>query len=218
MKRVVLILLAISLIMGCRAAEKGEKKVTPKREKPSVVEEEAPPKPTPEAKKILMIIAHKDFRDEEYKQPRDLFEEEGFDVTVASSSLEEAKGMLGMEVKPDILLDQVNVEDYDAIVFVGGSGASEYWDNSTAHTIAQKAVEANKILAAICIAPVTLANAGVLSGKKATVYSSRIGEIQAKGAKYEETDVIRDGNIITASGPQASRAFARAIVEALKES
>ena len=55
------------------------------------------------SKKILMIIAHQNFRDEELLIPKKLFENEGYEVIIASTSLEPAKGMLGAVVTPKIL-------------------------------------------------------------------------------------------------------------------
>jgi protease I len=168
------------------------------------------------AKKVAFIIANNGFRDEEFQVPSLVLEENGIDVIVVSLSLDEARGMLGTRVQPHILIDDVKVTNYDAIVFVGGVGSQEYWDNPTAHKIANEAIKHNKILAAICIAPITLANAGVLKGKKATVWSSEINRLKAKGAKYIKEPVVRDGNIITADGPTSASLFANKILEALK--
>jgi len=166
-------------------------------------------------KKAVMIIAEKNFRDEELFEPKKILEAEGVKVIVVSTSFNTARGMLGGKVKPDMLLSEIKVDDYDAIIFVGGSGASQYWNDSLAHNIAKEAVEKNKVLGAICIAPVTLANAGVLTGKKATVWPSERGKIEAKGAIYTGESVQIEGKIITAEGPQAARKFGEAIAKAL---
>lgn len=188
-----------------------------KKPGPALKVEEEKSMTTLSGKKVLMIIASKDFRDEEYLKPREILEREGIEVKVASSSLEEAQGMFGTQVKPDISLDEVNVADFEAIIFVGGVGASEYWDNSTAHKIVKETVVQNKVLAAICLAPVTLAKAGVLSGKKATVWSSEKGELEENGAEVVDQDVVVDGKIITGSGPQAAQEFGKMIVRVLAE-
>lgn len=168
-------------------------------------------------KKVLMIIASSNFRDEEYLIPHKILKSYGVDVITAASSLEISRGMLGAKVKPDILLAKAKVEDYEGIVFVGGNGSSEYWNDKIAHNIAQAAVAQDKILAAICIAPVTLANADVLIGKRATVFFSEVKRLKEKGANYTGADVEIDGNIITADGPQAAEKFAQAIIKLLKE-
>ncbi|WP_084222195.1 DJ-1/PfpI family protein [Thermodesulfobacterium hydrogeniphilum] len=167
-------------------------------------------------KKILMIIAFQNFRDEELLIPKKLFEKEGYQVVIASSSLKPAKGMLGALVTPQILIDQVNVDDYDAIVFVGGIGAQEYFHNPVAHKIAREAVVKGKVLGAICLAPRILAEAGVLKGKKATVWQSEGKALEEKGAIYTGKPVEIDGKIVTGAGPFAAEEFAKAILNLLK--
>ena len=165
----------------------------------------------------LLIIASSDFRDEEYREPATALARAMAGVVIASSSKDAAIGMSGSRVVPDLLLPEVDVSKYAAIVFIGGSGASEYFQDAAAHKIAQDAVEQDKLVCAICIAPSTLANAGVLKGKKATCFTSEKANLEAKGAKVVEKNVVRDGKIITADGPDSAAAFAKTICEALAE-
>ena len=167
-------------------------------------------------KKVLMVVASNQFRDEEYQKPRGILEAAGAAVTVASSSLKEATGMLGLKLKPDILLKDARMEQYDAVVFVGGMGATEYWENPTAHALAKKAYESGKVTSAICLAPMTLANAGLLKGKKATIWPDASAEFKTKGVIYTGSRVEQVGKIITGSGPEAADAFGNALLEALK--
>lgn len=167
-------------------------------------------------KRVAMIIAEDGFRDEELLQPKAILEKNGIEVKVASTSLVQAKGMLGAKIKPDILVNDIDVRDFDAIIFVGGIGASQYWDDPVAHQLAQNAFNQNHIVAAICIAPVTLAKAGILKGKRATVFSSEASELKQGGANYTARNVEKDGNIITASGPSAAGEFAEELVKVLK--
>lgn len=167
-------------------------------------------------KKAVMVIAEDRFRDEELAQPKEILEDSGIEVKVASTSLKEAKGVLGARVKPDILVRDINLKDFAAIIFIGGGGASQYWDDPLAHQLIRDAINDNKIVAAICIAPVTLAKAGILEGKRATVFSQGADELKAAGANYTGHPVEKDGNIITASGPAAAREFAQELVKAIK--
>jgi protease I len=168
-------------------------------------------------KKVLMIIAPENFRDEELLHTKEELERAGASITMASTKTAPARGMLGATVTPDIKLDQAKVDDYDAVVFVGGSGSSIYFNDSRALSIASEAFKKGKVMCAICIAPVTLANAGVLKGKQATVWDGNlISRIESKGAKYVAKPVVVDGKIITANGPAAAREFGRAIAKALK--
>lgn len=166
-------------------------------------------------KRVVMVIASSQFRDEEYFTPRKILETAGARVTVACSRLDEATGMLGGKVTPDILLNQINMADYNAVVFVGGMGATEYWDDPVAHALAKASVQAGKPTAAICLAPMTLANAGLLRGKKATIWKDAAVDFKAKGVEYTGSPVEKTGNLITASGPDAAEAFGALLVEAL---
>lgn len=167
-------------------------------------------------KKVLMVIASNQFRDEEYQKPRSILEGAGVKVTVASSTLQEATGMLGLKVKPDILLKEAKMSRYDAVVFVGGMGATEYWENPTAHALAKEAYQSGKLASAICLAPMTLANAGLLKGKKATIWPDAAKDFKTKGVLYTGSKVEQDGRIITGSGPDAAEAFGKALAKALQ--
>jgi protease I len=162
-----------------------------------------------------MVIAPDQFRDEEYQEPRKVLEEAGNEITVANSTGTESKGTLGLVVKPDIRLDQVKSEDYNAIIFVGGSGSSVYFENQIALDLAREFNSQEKIVAAICIAPTILVNAGILNGKKATCHSSVKNNISAV-TTYTGSPVERDGNIITGSGPESAKLFGEKILEALQ--
>jgi protease I len=166
-------------------------------------------------KKAVMIIAQEGFRDEELSEPSEILKRNGIEVKVASTSLAPAEGMMGAKVKPDILISNINAADFDAVVFIGGVGASQYWDDPIAHNLAKSAFNKNKIVAAICLAPVTLAKAGILKGKRATVWSTEKLQLRSFGANYTGLYLERDGNIITASGPTAASEFGNELVKAL---
>lgn len=173
-------------------------------------------------KKAALIIAFKDFQDEEYFIPKQVLKSGGSRITTVSSELGKALGTYGGEVNVDLTLDKLKVDDYDAIIFIGGSGTLKYTEDETCWKIAQESVQKEKILGAICVGPVILARAGILSGKKATVWSSPLDKsavkvLKEEGAIFEDTEIVQDENIITANGPQAARKFGETILRALGE-
>ncbi len=168
-------------------------------------------------KKVVLIIAPDKFRDEELDEPKKLLAGQGAKVVVASTTTKECKGMLGMKVKPDTTISKIKVDEFDAVVFIGGIGAKKFFDDKKAHALAKEAIEKKKVLGAICIAPSILANAGVLKDKKATAFKSEKDNLVAKGAKYQEKDVVTDGKIVTANGPKAARKFAQELIKKLRE-
>ncbi len=167
-------------------------------------------------KKVLMVIASANFRDEEYAVPRKALEDAGAQVTVACSTLKTARGKLGLEVKPDILIGDARENDYDGIVFVGGGGSKEYFDSPVAHKLAQSFYGRGKLTSAICIAPEILANAGLLDRKKATSFPSSESALTLKGAVFTGGGVECDGIIVTGSGPEAAAKFGEKLLEVLR--
>ncbi len=169
-------------------------------------------------KKALFIIASRDFRDEEYFIPRDFLEDAGIHTSVTSNKSGVAVGVYGNDVDVELKIEEVNFLEYSAVIFVGGIGALKYLDNERFYKVVRDVMASNILLAAICIAPLILANAGVLTSKKATVWSSledrkTIRMLEEKGAIYSNEGVVCDGNIITADGPAQATAFAEKIVE-----
>ena len=170
-----------------------------------------------EGKRVLFIIAHENFRDEELFDSMKVIKNAGGKVIICSTELSTAHGMKGGKIKPDISITDVNVSQYDAIIFIGGYGASIYFSNETALEIAKNAYQHDKIVGAICIAPCILAYSGILNGKNATVYPTEeyIDIIESNGANFINAPVVKDGKIITARNPSAANDFAKAIINAL---
>ncbi len=173
-------------------------------------------------KKAVIVIAFQGFQDFEYSETRRVLEEANIKTIIASSLKGEAQGKMGQKVKVDMIVDEIILEEFDTLVFIGGPGALEYVDDSSVHQLIQQAVNQGKILAAICIAPEILAKAGILKEKKATVWSSLIDRtpvefLENEGAEYVEKSVVIDGKIITGNGSAASTEFGQKIVEALRQ-
>lgn len=167
--------------------------------------------------KALMIIAHEQFRDEEYLEPKKVLAENGVEVTTASWEPGVAVGKLGAQAEVDIDISDVATKDYDAVIFVGGPGSKKYWDNPTAHRIARETIEYKKVLAGICSASITLARAGVLKDKRSTCYKGDLEELKKEGAIYTGNPVEQEGLIITADGPGSATDFGVRILEAIRE-
>lgn len=173
-----------------------------------------------DSKKVLMVVAQEGFRDEEFFEPRDVFEDAGLTITVASKTTDVATGALGGTVRPDVPIDKVIISEYDAIVISGGGGSRKLlWPDKKLQQLVADAFEHDKIVAAICVSPVVLARAGVLEGKKATVFKDpeSIKELKKGKANYEDADVIVTENIITARDPPSAEAFGEAVLEALEK-
>jgi protease I len=167
-------------------------------------------------KGIVFITAPEMFRDEEYYNPKQVFEDAGLQVITASTKTGELIGRFGFKTTSTLLIANVNPEDFNAIVYIGGCGASVFFKNPHALKLANDFFRQNKPTAAICIAGVILANAGILKDKKATVFIDGRKSLLENGAIYTGAPLEVDGNIITANGPETAEAFSKAILKMIE--
>src|SRR4051794_38279823 len=93
-------------------------------------------------------------------------------VTTASLAGKRVHGSHDIVVESDALLNDVSVDDFDALVLPGGPAAKILREDARAQTAIKRAAAAGKLLAALCAGPTALEVAGVLAGKRATVYPS----------------------------------------------
>lgn len=164
---------------------------------------------------VLMVVAQSQFRDEEFVEPRHALEDAGHRVVIASAAAGPCLGVNGSSVRATLGLAEVRADRFDGVVFIGGPGASAFFDDPHAHRVAVEFARAGKVLGAICVAPVILAAAGVLAGRRVTVFPSERDTLLARKALPQRQDVVIDGKVVTASGPKHAAAFGKALVEVL---
>jgi 4-methyl-5(b-hydroxyethyl)-thiazole monophosphate biosynthesis len=119
-----------------------------------------------------------------------------------------------VRVVPDTVIDTVRADDFDMLVLPGGQPGS---DNLNADLRVKELIKSfsrkNKLLGAICAAPIVLAGAGVIEGRRVTSYPTYKGKLG--NVVYEEKSVVSDGNVLTSRGAGTALTFGLAIVERL---
>jgi len=171
-----------------------------------------------DGKKVLIVIPHTQFRDEEFFEPRKILEDEGAQVVVASTTARMCRGMKGGAAEASIAIAEAKADDYAAIVLCGGSSVPEFfWNDKKLQELVAAMAAANKVVAAICLSTVVLAKAKLLAGREATVYflPQAIEELKQAGAKYVKETLLIHNNIIMAEGPLDSQRFGQAVRAAL---
>jgi protease I len=165
---------------------------------------------------VLIIISPEQFSEKELFTVKSELENAGHMTVLASISIGLCTSSRQSTITATQSLSEVRTADYDGVVFIGGRGSKTFFTNDDARRIAAEMSHANKIIAAICLAPVILANAGMLENKRATVAKTEVKTLKSKNAKYTGPGVMVDGNIITASGPGYSKKLAKAIIARLE--
>ncbi len=165
--------------------------------------------------KLLMVVAHERYRDEEFEVPARAFDDAGIEYDVATDRPGTCMGMLGAIMDVSMSITDAKADEYDGIVIVGGVGSQQYlWNHDELIALVREMNEKGKLVAAICLAPVVLALAGALRGRQATVFETplSVNTLRQHGATYQKIPVIVDDSAITASGPDAAAAFAEEII------
>src|SRR5688572_308137 len=123
-----------------------------------------------DGKKVLMVIPHTQFRDEELFEPRKILEEEGAKVVIASTTARACQSMKGEMIQAEIAYGDAKVDDFAAMVLCGGASVPEFfWNDKKLVELTAAMAAAGKVVAAICLSTVVLAKAKLLAGKEATV-------------------------------------------------
>lgn len=175
----------------------------------------------------ILIMSTDGFEDSELYSPRQSLLDAGVRVTLASPGAAPIRGTVynvetghapdsSETITPDMLIADVDVADYDALLLPGGVV------NPDKLRLDEKAIEvirafnsAGKPVAAICHGPWLLVEADVLRGRRATGWYSIRTDLKNAGATVEDKEVVVDGNLITSRMPTDIPAFTEALVAAL---
>lgn len=143
----------------------------------------------------------------------DILRRGGVDVeSVSLTGVERVVGAHDVPVITDSLFDNAEFGKGDILILPGGTPKIDDYPNLKG--LITKYVEQNKLVSAICAAPMVLGGMGLLQGRKATAYPGF--ESYLKGADVVEEPVVVDGKFITGRGPGFTMQFALKIVEILK--
>lgn len=169
----------------------------------------------------VLILATDGFEQVELFKPRQALLDAGVKVTLASDKTDPIQGMnhdeKGDTITPDILLDDVDTEDYTALLLPGGvANPDTLRMNDRAIEIIEEFADDEKLIAAICHAPWLLVEADVVDGRRMTSWPSVRTDLANAGADVVDEEVVIDGPFITSRNPDDIPAFNKAILEALQ--
>lgn len=147
----------------------------------------------------------------------DVLRRANIDIQTASIQKQEymVTGAHGIPVHADVLLNECNIEETEAVILPGGMpGTTHLAESAELGQFLDMCVEKSTIMAAICAAPMVFGKRGFLMGKEATCYPGF--EDHLKGATLSNRRVVQDGNFITSKGPGTALEFALFLVRVLK--
>ena len=162
-------------------------------------------------KDVLVPLAE-GFEEIEIATVVDVLRRAGLTVITAGLPSTIVKGSRGVKMMADRKFEDVNPNQFDAVVLVGGDpGYRNLNKSQRIHKIVRDFNNQGKLIAAICAAPTILAEAGLLHEKLATVYPG----LEKKIPRPRDKKVLVDGNILTSKAPGTAMEFSLKIVEIL---
>lgn len=161
--------------------------------------------------KNVLLLMFDNVEELEAIAPIDILRRAGANVVVASVAEKLfVKGRSNIEIKCDVLFNDVKEKSFDAVVVSGGAGVNDIVKNADLLKFINRHNQQNAIIGAICAAPVVLKQAGVLQGKQCTAHTSRVSELENCDISKP---VVCDGNIITSRGAGTAIEFALTLAE-----
>lgn len=172
-------------------------------------------------KKIAILVAN-GFEQVEMTKPRQALDDAGAETDLISPADKEVRGWnhteWGDSFRVDVLLDNADPSDYDALLLPGGvMNPDKLRMNPKAVEFVKHFVDEKKPIAAICHGPWTLIEAGAVKEHTLTSWPSLKTDIQNAGGKWVDEEVVTDDGIVTSRKPDDIPAFNKKMIEAFAE-
>jgi protease I len=166
--------------------------------------------------KRIAILVDNIYQDQEVWYPYFRFKEAGAQVvTVAAKAGETYTSKHGYPITSDVTYDSVRAADFDGVIVPGGYAPDIIRRHSAANRFVHDMDKQGKLVASICHGPWVLCSAEILKGRRATCFFAIKDDVIHAGAKYEDAEVVIDGNLVTSRKPEDLPAFCRASIQVL---
>jgi protease I len=172
--------------------------------------------------KKVAILVEDGFEQIEMTSPKEALEKAGAKTHIVSPKRDKVKGWehteWGDEFPVDVMVDQANANDYDALLLPGGvMNPDKLRSNKKAVQFVRSFFDQGKPVAAICHGPWVLVEADVVNGRKVTSYNSIQTDLKNAGAQWVDQEVVVDQGLVTSRKPDDLPAFNRKMVEEIAE-
>lgn len=169
----------------------------------------------------VLIVATDGFEEWELFGPRQILQERGAEVLLASLKRDPIQATVhddpGKTIRPDLTVDEANVDEFDALILPGGvRNPDQLRQHGNVIALIRRFAEQEKPVAAICHGPWLLIEADLLRDRTATAWPSIRTDLRNAGAKVVDEPAVTDGKIVTSRNPDDVEAFTAAIVELIE--
>jgi protease I len=168
--------------------------------------------------KRIAILVDNIYQEMEVWYPYYRFQEAGAEiVTVGAKAGQTYTSKMGYPVVAAKSYDEVSAKEFDGVVVPGGYAPDHIRRHAKANQLVKDIFDQGKLVASICHGPWVLCSAGVLKGRRATCFSAIKDDVVNAGAKFEDAEVVVDGNLVTSRKPDDLPAFCKASIRVMTE-
>jgi protease I len=161
----------------------------------------------------ILIVATDGYEDSELLEPRKRLLAAGAEVVLASLDTKEIKGDKGALIRPDVVVDDIDADDFDALLLPGGvANPDKLRMNDTVVNLVNDFDDAGKPIGAICHGPWLLVEADIVQGRTVTGWPSIRTDLENAGGDVVDEEAVTDGNIVTSRKPEDIPAFTDAFI------
>ena len=169
----------------------------------------------------VLIVATDGFEEWELFGPRQILQERGAEVLLASPTSSPIQATVlddpGKTIRPDITIEEALADDFDALILPGGvRNPDQLRLHSDAIALIKAFDRQGKPIGAISHRPWLLVEADLLRGRTATSWPSIRTDLRNAGANVVDEPVVVSGNVITSRNPDDVESFTKAIIELIE--
>ena len=169
----------------------------------------------------LLIVATDGFEEWELFGPRQILQERGAEVVLASLTRDPIQATIhdqpGKTIRPDLTIEEANAEDFDALILPGGvRNPDQLRLHGDVIALIRLFAEQGKPIGAICHGPWLLVEADLLRDRTATSWPSIRTDLRNAGAAVIDEAAVTDGNIVTSRNPQDVEPFTKAMIDLIE--
>ncbi len=170
----------------------------------------------------VLIVATDGFEEWELFGPRQILQDKGAEVVLASLTLDPIQGTIhdhpGKTIRPDLTIDEANADDFDALVLPGGvRNPDQLRLHGDVIALIRLFAEQAKPIGAICHGPWLLVETDLLRDRTATSWPSIRTDLRNAGATVIDDAAVTDGNIVTSRKPEDVEAFTDALIDLIED-
>ena len=169
----------------------------------------------------VLIVATDGFEEWELFGPRQILQERGAEVVLASLKRDPIQATVhddpGKTIRPDVIIDEAKADDFDALILPGGvRNPDQLRMHGSVIALISRFAELEKPIGAICHGPWLLVEADLLRGRTATSWPSIRTDLRNAGAMVVDEAAVTDGNIVTSRNPDDVEAFTQALIDLIE--